>query len=77
MDEAGFARFAVPTINKYSVTEQFSNVQDGLFNHVMQDVMMGKTYVTPADMTQKKAHKVNNGQQPIGAPTDTRQDDMQ
>ena len=77
MDEAAFARFAVPTINKYSVTEQFSDVQDGLFDHVMQDVMMGKTYVTPADMTQKKAHKVNNGQQPTGAQTDTRQDDMQ
>ena len=75
MDEAAFVRFATPTINKYSVTEQFSNVQDGLFDHVMQDVMMGKTYVTPANMTQKKAHKVNNGQQPIGAPNESSRDD--
>ncbi len=77
LDYAEFDRFATPTINKYDTTVEFSAVQDNLFDHVMQDVMMGKTYVTPADMTEKKSHKLNNGQQPTGRPLDTVKDERQ
>ena len=74
MDYAEFDRFAKPTINKYDATADFSNVQDNLFEHVMHDVMMGKIYVTPANMTQKEAHKVNNGAQPTGDTSDADKD---
>lgn len=54
LDEAAFERFAQPTINKSGNTIEFSDVTDGLFDHVVMDVMNGKTYPTPPDMTEKK-----------------------
>ena len=65
LDDAEFARFAMPMINKNNTVVEFSSVQDNLFDHVMHDVMMGKTYVTPAEMTEKRSHKMNNGRQPL------------
>lgn len=67
LDDAVFKKFATPTINyKNSVTE-FSRVEDGFFDHVMERVMMGDVYPTPANMTEKKAHKVNDGKQETSA----------
>ena len=63
LDASEFDRFAVPTINKYNATAEFSAVQDNLFEHVMQEVMMGKTYPTPANMTEKKGDKVSGSPQ--------------
>ena len=75
LDYAEFDRFARPTINKYSATAEFSAVQDNLFDRVMQNVMMGKTYSTPADFTEKKSHKVNNGAQPTTTTPDSDKDE--
>ena len=75
LDAAEFDRFAAPTINKYNATAEFSAVQDNLFEHVMQEVMMGKTYPTPANMTEKKSHKVNNGAQPTTVTSASDKDD--
>ena len=63
LDAAEFHRFAVPTINKYNATAEFSAVQDNLFEHVMQEVMMGTTYPTPANMTEKKGEKASHSPQ--------------
>ena len=64
LDDAEFKKFAVPTINDTAATTiEWSNVQDGLFDQVMQGTMMGDEYPTPTDMTEKKAHKVNGGRQ--------------
>ncbi len=55
LDQAGFDRFATPTINKSGKAIYFSEVDDKLFGRVIQNVMMGKIYPTPANMTEKKA----------------------
>ncbi len=55
LDQAEFERFATPTINKGGKASYFSQVDDKLFGRVIQNVMMGKMYPTPADMTEKKA----------------------
>ena len=55
LDQAAFDRFATPTINRSGKAIYFSAVDDKLFGHVMQDVMMGKMYPTPPNMTEKKA----------------------
>ncbi len=67
LDDATFKKFAKPTINKDGGTVEFSNVENGFFDHIMQSVMMGVTFDTPSSMTEKKAHKVNGGQQPNNA----------
>ena len=63
LDDAAFERFAVPTINSKGTVRQFSNVDGGLFGHAMDEVMMGKTYPTPANMTEKKASYNNDRRQ--------------
>ena len=55
LDQAEFDRFATPTINRSGKAIYFSAVDDKLFGHVIQDVMMGKMYPTPPNMTEKKA----------------------
>ena len=69
LDQAAFERFATPTINKDQHTETFSDVEDGLFDHVLMNVMNGATYPTPPDMTEKKSHEKNGGRQPTSAAT--------
>jgi hypothetical protein len=51
-------------------------VQDGLFDHVLNNVMMGQTYVTPSDMTEKKSQAVNGGRQPTRVTPESPQDDQ-
>ncbi len=63
LDDAAFERFAVPTINSKGTVRQFSDVDGGLFGHAMDEVMMGKTYPTPANMTDKKASYNNDRRQ--------------
>ena len=63
LDQVEFDRFATPTINKNGKTFYFSQVDDKLFGRVIQNVMMGKIYPTPADMTEKKASQQQGGRQ--------------
>ena len=67
LDDAAFLKFAAPTINTHDTTRQFSNVQDGLFDHVVQEVMTGRIYETPTGMTEKKSHDIDGGRQPVQA----------
>ena len=55
LDQAEFDRFATPTINRSGKAIYFSAVDDKLFGHVIENVMMGKMYPTPPNMTEKKA----------------------
>ena len=64
LDQAAFDAFATPTINSEGRTTYFSEVQDGMFGHVIQNVMAGKTYPTPPDFTEKKASYHNGRRQP-------------
>lgn len=64
LDQATFEKFAVPTINKSGKAIYFSQVDEKLFGNVIMNVMMGKTYPTPPNMTEKKASEENGGQQP-------------
>lgn len=66
LDQSEFDRFATPTINKSGKAIYFSQVDDKLFGNVLMNVMMGKTYPTPADMTEKKSSQ----QQPGGRQPD-------
>ncbi len=63
LDQVEFERFATPTINKSGRAIYFSEVDDQLFGRVIQNVMMGKTYPTPPDMTEKKASQQTGGRQ--------------
>ncbi len=63
LDEARFLKFASPTINEHDTTMRFSGVQDGLFDRVVDNVMMGRIYETPSGMTEKRSHDVNGGKQ--------------
>jgi cytochrome o ubiquinol oxidase subunit II len=67
LDKAALIRFATPTINQDEKVMQFSNVEDGLFDHLMMRVMDGLTFPTPSNMTEKRAHKVNNSRQQTSA----------
>ncbi|MHB8255003.1 MAG: cytochrome ubiquinol oxidase subunit II, partial [Acidiferrobacter sp.] len=49
---AAFNTIAKPTINVDSKVAYFSNVQAGLFDHVITQVMGGKVYPTPMAMTE-------------------------
>ena len=46
-----FNKVAKPTLNVNSKAAYFSDVQPGLFDHVIAEVMNGKVYPTPMDMT--------------------------
>lgn len=52
MTYAAFDEFAKPTINVDGKTAYFSGVQSGLFDHVVEQAMMGKVYPTPIGMTE-------------------------
>jgi len=52
---ADFNRIARPTINVEGKGSYFSDVQAGLFDHVIAEVMNGKIYPTPMDMTESMA----------------------
>lgn len=47
-----FNRLAAPTINLGEKPRLYSHVQAGLFNHVIQSVMLGRVYTTPLRMTE-------------------------
>jgi len=49
---AVFDQIAQPTINVSGHVTYFSNVQAGLFRHVVAETMAGKTYPTPMAMTE-------------------------
>ena len=63
LDQDEFERFATPTINKSGRAIYFSEVDDKLFGRVIDNVMMGKTYPTPPNMTEKKAVDRTGGAQ--------------
>ena len=67
LDDAAFLKFAAPTINTDNITQRFSDVQPGLFNRVIDNVMMGRIYETPSAMTEKVSHDINGGRQPTHA----------
>ncbi len=52
MTYADFNRFAEPYINVNHHVVYFSSVQPGLFDHLMEDVMQGKTWPLPPMMTE-------------------------
>ena len=64
LDQAEFERFATPTINKSGKAMYFSEVDDKLFGRVIQNVMMGKIYPTPPNMTEKKTSQTPGRRQP-------------
>ena len=67
LDDASFLKFAAPTINTDNITRRFSDVQPGIFNRVVDNVMAGRIYETPSDMTEKTSHDINGGRQPTHA----------
>ena len=76
LDQARFMKFAQPTINRNQTTTEFSAVEDNLFDHVMGNVMMGQTFPTPPNMTEKKAGQVNGGKQQLSALPPGKDDDQ-
>jgi cytochrome o ubiquinol oxidase subunit 2 len=52
MTYASFNRFAEPFINVNHHVVYFSSVEQGLFDHVMTEVMRGKTWPIPPMMTE-------------------------
>jgi len=71
LDQAAFDRFAIPTINKTGNVLTFSQVDDRLFERVIQNVMMGRIYPTPPNMTEKKSSYQNGRRQPDKASTES------
>ncbi|NPD68826.1 ubiquinol oxidase subunit II [Lichenicola cladoniae] len=76
LDEAGFLKFAAPTINTKNTVLRFSSVQNNLFDNVVYNVMMGRIYETPSGMTEKKSHDVDGGRQPTQGAAPSEQDHM-
>ena len=76
LDDTAFVKFATPTINIDDTITRFSGVQDGLFERVLNNVMMGRIYETPTNMTEKKSHDIDGGRQPLHAAS-TAQDNSQ
>ena len=68
LDDATFRTFARPTINKDQTTMEFSQVQSGMFDRIVMDVMMGGTMDTSQFFTDKKSHQINGGEQPNTTP---------
>ncbi len=66
LDQAAFDSFAVPTINSSGKRIYFSDVDEGLFGRIIQNVMDGKVYPTPPMFTEKKASYQNGRKQPEG-----------
>lgn len=61
-DQLSFARFsriARPTINLAQRVSHFSEVQKGLFDHVIGRVMAGRVYRTPLAMTENMTKPMN------------------
>lgn len=52
MTYASFNRFAEPYINVHHRIVYFSHVEDGIFDHLMMEVMDGKTWPLPPAMTE-------------------------
>ncbi len=52
MTESGFNRFARPYINVHHRVVYFSQVPSGLFDRVLMEVMRGKTWPVPPQMTE-------------------------
>jgi cytochrome o ubiquinol oxidase subunit 2 len=52
MDYASFNRFAEPYINVNHHVVYFSHVEDGIFDHLIMEVMNGKTWPLPPAMTE-------------------------
>ena len=52
MDYAQFNLFAKPDISVSGKPEYFSDVEPGLFDHVVGEVMSGRVWPTPMDMTE-------------------------
>ncbi|MHB8348489.1 MAG: COX aromatic rich motif-containing protein [Acidiferrobacterales bacterium] len=48
---AAFNEIAKPTINVHHTPQYFSHVQPGLFDHVIEEIRMGKVFTTPMAMT--------------------------
>ena len=67
LGDAAFDRFATPTINKSGQTFVFSSVENGLFDHVVDNVMAGKVYPTPSGMTEKKSSGDDGRREPTTA----------
>lgn len=66
LDQATFVKFATPTVNDHDNVIEFSDADAGLFDRVIQNVMMGETFPTPPNMTEKKASRMNNAKQQTG-----------
>ncbi len=52
LTDTGFNRFARPFIAVGGARQVFGRVQQGLFGHVVREVMRGKVWRTPMDMTE-------------------------
>lgn len=48
---SAFDQLARPTINVHQTPQYYSHVQSGLFDHVIEEVRMGKVFTTPMAMT--------------------------
>ncbi len=64
---ARFDDFAKPTINQFDHQYVFSDVPDDLFDHVVGEVVAGKTWPTPAGMTEKMSSNEPGRKQPLQA----------
>ncbi len=64
---ARFDEFATPTINEFDKQYLFSAVPDGFFDHVIGEVRAGKTWPTPAGMTEKMSSNEPGRKQPLQA----------
>ncbi len=56
MDYAQFNRFAEPYINVKGKTPVYGHIADGLFNHLILEVMNGKEWPLPMFMTKNMFH---------------------
>ncbi len=52
LSDVGFNQFAAPYINVHNKIQYYSAVQNGLFNHVILEVMNGKKWPLPMFMTE-------------------------
>ena len=66
LDMAAFERFAVPTINQLGTVTLFSHAEDGILDKLLMEIMAGKTYPTPPEMTEKMVAQTQGRGQPIG-----------
>ena len=62
---ARFDQFARPTINQFDRQYLFSDVPDDFFGQVVGEVVAGKTWPTPADMSEKMSSNNPGRKQPL------------